>query len=105
MEDKIQAFRQPMVTAAGILLGFLLNYAAGAAKADTPLGDGLAYFSGLCVLAGTVSLIMVLFRALKMDYPREDAARYYRGTLGLFTGGIVIAFVGVFIDMFAHFMS
>ena len=27
MEDKIQAFRQPMVTATGIILGFMLNFA------------------------------------------------------------------------------
>ena len=28
MEDKIQAFRQPLVTATGIILGFMLSFTA-----------------------------------------------------------------------------
>ena len=62
MEDKIQTFRQPMVTATGIILGFVLNFVASWVKTDSPVGDGLAYLIGLCVVAGTASLILVLFR-------------------------------------------
>jgi hypothetical protein len=51
MDDKIQAFRQPMVTATGIILGFMLNFAASWVKTDSPLGDELAYFVGICVLS------------------------------------------------------
>ena len=104
MEDKIQTFRQPMVTATGIILGFVLNFVASWVKTDSPVGDGLAYLIGLCVVAGTASLIFVLFRILNMDYPRERARQYYHRTLALFIVGITLAFLGVFMDMFVHFM-
>ena len=55
MEDKIQTFRQPMVTATGIILGFVLNFVASWVKTDSPVGDGLAYLIGLCVVAGTAA--------------------------------------------------
>ena len=44
MEDKLQTFRQPMVTATGIILGFVLNFVASWVKTDSPVGDGLAFF-------------------------------------------------------------
>ena len=105
MEDKIQTFRQPMVTATGIILGFVLNFVASWVKTDSPVGDGLAYLIGLCVVAGTVSLILVLFRILNLDYPREKAQQYYHRTLVVFIVGISLAFLGVFMDMFVHFMA
>lgn len=105
MEDKIQAFRQPMVTATGIILGFVLNFVASWVKTDSPVGDALAYAIGLCVVAGSACLILVLFRILNMDYPREQARRYYHRTLALFIAGLSLAFLGVFMDMFIHFMS
>lgn len=105
MEDKIQTFRQPMVTATGIILGFVLNFVASWVKTDSPVGDGLAYLIGLCVVAGAASLILVLFRILNMDYPREKAQQYYHTTLVVFILGISLAFFGVFMDMFVHFMA
>lgn len=105
MEDKIQAFRQPMVTATGIILGFVLNFAANWVKGDSPVEDGLAYLIGVSVVAGSACLIVVLFRVLNMDYPREEARQYYHRTLALFTTGITLAFLGVFLDMFVHFMA
>lgn len=105
MEDKIQAFRQPLVTATGIILGFMLNFAASWVKTDTPLGDGLAYFVAFCVLAGAGCLIAALYRILRMSYPRDRAERYYNRTLLLFILGIAVAFLGVFIDMSAHFIT
>lgn len=104
MEDRSQAFRQPLVTATGIILGFMLNFAATWVKTDSPLGDGLAYFVGICVLAGTGCLIAALYRILRMSYPRGQVERYYNRTLLLFILGISVAFLGVFIDMSVHFM-
>lgn len=105
MDDKIQAYRQPMVTATGIILGFMLNFVANWVKQDTPLGDGLAYLIGIFLLTGTVCLIVALSRILKMNYPRDKAEQYYQKTLLLFVIGICLAFIGVFVDMFIHFMS
>ena len=105
MEDTSQAFRQPMVTATGIILGFVLNFVANWVKSDSPVGDGLAYVIGISVVAGAASLIVVLFRILNMDYPRQQAQQYYNRTLRLFIGGLCLAFLGVFLDMFVHFMA
>ena len=103
--DKLQAYREPMVNATGILLGFILNFAAGWVKADTPLSDSVAYAVGFSVLLGIILLIIVLYRVLRMRYPREAAEDYYQRTLMLFITGLSLAFLGVLIDMFSHFMD
>ena len=44
MEDKIQTFRQPMVTATGIILGFVLNFVASWVKTDGVFMDMFVHF-------------------------------------------------------------
>ncbi|HMP31694.1 MAG TPA: hypothetical protein PKD85_18980 [Saprospiraceae bacterium] len=105
MEDKIQSFRQPLVTATGIILGFILNFASAFVKTESGLSDLLAYVIGICILMGVICLIYVLSRVLLMNYPKEKAEAYYQKTLSIFLFGVSIAFVGVMIDMFAHFMA
>lgn len=105
MEDKIQSYRQPLVTATGIILGFILNFASSFVKSDSDLSDFIAYFIGICILTGIICLIFVLSRILKMSYPKEKAETYYQKTLNYFLFGVSISFVGVMIDMFANFMS
>jgi hypothetical protein len=104
MEDKIQAYRQPMVTATGIILGFILNFATSFVKSDSSIGNLASYVIGICILTGIICLIIVLNRVLQMKYPREKAETYYNKTLHLFIFGVSIAFIGVMIDMFANFM-
>lgn len=104
MEDKIQAFRQPMVTATGIMLGFILNFASIWVKADSHLSDGLAYLVGICIIIGVVCLIIVLSRVLRIDYPKDKAEKYYNATLRIFIIGVCFAFVGVIIDLYGNFM-
>lgn len=105
MEDKIQSFRQPLVTATGIILGFILNFASTFVKSDSDLSDSIAYIIGICILTGIICLIIVLSRVLKMKYSNESAESYYQKTLNYFLFGISISFVGVMIDMFTNFMS
>lgn len=105
MEDKIQPYRQPLVTATGIILGFILNFASTWVKTESSLSDALAYFVGFCVLTGVVMLIYVLFRVLRMPPLKEDGAIYYKKTLRYFIIALSLAFVGVFVDMFANFME
>lgn len=105
MEDKLQAFRQPIVTATGILLGFILNFAASWVKADTPMPDWMAYLVGICVLTGITLLIRVLYRVLRMDYPRDRAESYHAQTLRLLILGVCLSFSGALLDMFSHFMA
>ncbi len=105
MEDKIQTYRQPLVTATGIILGFILNFASTFVKSDSPLSEFIAYVTGICILTGIICLIIVLSRILKMNYPREKAEEYYQKTLNFFLFGVSSSFVGVIIDMFANFMT
>jgi hypothetical protein len=105
MDDKIMPFRQPLVTATGIILGFLLNFAATFVKADSASTDIMAYVTGICVLMGIISLIIVLWRALNMRYPSEKVEGYYYKTLQLFIFGISVSFTGVMFEMAANFMA
>ncbi|MBL9156033.1 MAG: hypothetical protein JNJ70_01080 [Verrucomicrobiales bacterium] len=105
MEDKLQSFRQPIVTATGILLGFILNFAANWVKSDSAMPDWLAYLVGVCVLAGIVLLVAVLYRVLRMDYPRDRAEAYHARTLRFLIVGVTLSFAGALIDMFSHFMQ
>ncbi len=105
MEDKIQSYRQPLVTATGIILGFILNFASTFVKSDSPTQEILAYFIGICILVGIICLIIVLSKVLKMNYPREKAEEYYQKTLNYFIFGVSISFIGVMLDMFANFMA
>ncbi len=104
MEDKIQAFRQPLVTATGIILGFILNFASTFVRTESKMSDVLAYFIGFSILVGIICLIFVLYRILRMQYPREQVINYYQNTLYLFIFGVSVSFAGVMIDMFTNFM-
>ena len=104
MEDKMQPYRQPLVTATGIILGFILNFASTFVKAESGLNDFFSFIIGLCILLGIICLILVLSRALSIKYPKDQAVNYYQQTLNLFIFGVSISFIGVMIDMFANFM-
>jgi hypothetical protein len=69
LAHKLRAFRQPIVTATGILLDFILHFAASWVKSDTPMPDWMACLVGVSVLAG----IILLIRVLRMDYPKDQA--------------------------------
>lgn len=99
MGDPLSSYRQPMVTATGLLLGFTLGFAATWVQTDNPFGTIQALLVGSCVLAGTIAMIATLFRILRHDYPRDEAGAYYGRTLKLFILGICITFAGVFIDL------
>jgi len=104
MEDKLQSFRQPMVTATGIILGFILNFAASFVKAESSLSTVVAYIVAICILLGIICLIIVLSRILNAQYPRQAAEKYYQTTLHYFIFGVSISFVGVMLDMIGNFM-
>ncbi|HEV8508318.1 MAG TPA: hypothetical protein VGQ53_23110 [Chitinophagaceae bacterium] len=94
--DKINQYRQPMVTAAGIFLGFMLNFTAVWIK------DAFSkyMFRDMVVAISTVvclfSLLLVLFRMLRMRYPVEPE-KFYRRTLFFFLIGITVPFLAFLI--------
>src|SRR5689334_15862978 len=90
---KIVNFRQPMVTATGIFLGFLLNFAVnwiGDAFTKYIVKDLIIGISIACSLA---LLMTVLYRILNMRYPTHDPIGYYQKTLKLFLAGISFPFI------------
>ena len=94
--DRIDQYRQPMVTATGIFLGFMLNFSTAWIK------DAFTkyMFRDMVVSIGTIvclfSLLLVLFRMLRMNYPVEPE-KFYRRTLRLFLIGISVPFFSLLI--------
>lgn len=104
MDDKIQNYRQPLVTAASILLGFVLNFAnTWVSKAfATGRVKELVMATALCCCS--ISLLVVLYRILNMDYPRDKAHTYYKKTLFIFISGLSIVFVSIVIVMIESYI-
>lgn len=103
MHDKFQYYRQPMVTATSIFLGFMLNVGynwGGHAFESRRLKDGFVAV-GLCLCS--ILLVTVLYRILNMNYPRDKAETYYRTTLFLFIGGLAFAFLTIGLVMIESF--
>jgi hypothetical protein len=103
--ENIQSYRQPMVTATGILLGFMLDFATawipGAFQQNTTREVLVAMGLLLCIPL----LVIVLFRILNMRYPKDNAEDYYMKTLLMFILGVTIPFVMVLIVMIENFLS
>src|SRR5215510_7078231 len=89
--DRISQYRQPMVTATGIFLGFMLNFTSVWIK------DAFVkyIFKDIVVAIGITvclfTLLLVLFRMLRMNYPTHPD-EFYRRTLRLFLVGITVPF-------------
>jgi len=99
MEDKLQPFRHPMVTATGIILGFTLRFTQGWASeafGSRRLFD-IEIFISLCICI-TLSTI-VIYRIMSRDYPREEGVvdKYYKKTLKLFIIAILMPFIAIFV--------
>jgi hypothetical protein len=104
MPDKIQSYRQPMVTAAGIYLGFVLNFAsAWTTKAFTrERNTDIVIAFGL--IASIILLLIVLYRILNMNYPAEKAVPYYQRTLICLVSGIGVSFLAIIIVLIESFL-
>ena len=94
-----------MVTASGIILGFVLNFASAFVKSESSVGDGLAYAIGALILVGLGCLIVVLTRALRMGIAPEQAAHHYNKTLIVFVFGVTCSVAGVLLDLASNFFD
>ncbi len=77
-----------MVTASGIILGFVLNFATGLVKREYK-SDLIVILILISTLIGIVCLIISLFRILNHQYDRENSAKYYSKTLKFFISGVI----------------
>jgi len=90
--EKIQPYRQPMVTASGIFLGFMLGFTSEWIRYTTSIHRLRDVFVAFSIVTSLSMLMITLFRILRMHYP-QDPDRYYRKTLILFLIGVFIPFV------------
>ena len=94
-----------MVTATGIFLGFMLNYTSNwlpTAFTDRWKRD---IFVAVSISTCIAFLIIVLFRILRMNYPRQHVEQYYQKTLKLFLIAISIPFFAFLIIMIEKFVT
>lgn len=100
----IQDYRQPMVTASGIFLGFLLNTTSVWIKDAFTNHLFRDLVLGISITMSLALLLLVLFRMLRMKYPTEPT-KFYRKTMVLFLIGITIPFVAFVIIMIEKFVA
>ena len=89
--DPVQQYRQPMVTATGIFLGFLLNFTSSWMPNAFTQNRNRDIVLAIGVTISLASLLVVLFRMLRMGYPTHPE-KFYRKTLSIFLIGITIPF-------------
>ena len=104
MEDKILNYRQPMVTATSLALGFTLNASGGwvANAFSTARVAEITLALGLCLHVPLY--LIVLYRILNMDYPKNNVSSYYKKTLRYFIAGIVLSFLSIFVVLVESFI-
>ena len=102
--DKVQPYRQPMVTATGIFLGFMLNYTSGWSQQTISVTRFRDAIVAIAIISSLSLLLLTLFRILRMTDP-ADPAKYYRQTLLLFLIGISIPFVAFIIVIAEKFAN
>ena len=100
----IDQYRQPMVTATGIYLGFMLNFTSvwiTTAFSKHLVRDLIvAVSTAFCIAL----LLTVLFRILRMNYPKDVAEQYYSKTLRLFLVAVSIPFLAFIFIMIEKFI-
>jgi hypothetical protein len=91
--EKIQDYRQPMVTATGIFLGFMLSFATSWERDAFTKHVFRDVIVAASITLSITLLLVVLFRILNMNYPAERVEEYYRRTLRFFLIAVSIPFV------------
>jgi ABC-type antimicrobial peptide transport system permease subunit len=86
MEDSLQKYRSSLVTAIGIILGFVLGFSATWATQPVTAGDTnwADYIIAVGFFISIIFHIVALYRILSMNYPEKSAKKYYQHTLQLF---------------------
>src|SRR5262245_3808510 len=103
MENKnIQDYRQPMVTATGIFLGFMLNFTASWIKDAFTVYKFRDTVVSISIVVCLSLLLLVLFRMLRIKYSTD--VEFYRKTLLFFLVGITIPFVAFLIIIIEKFV-
>ncbi|MDO4997365.1 MAG: hypothetical protein Q4E16_01820 [Neisseria sp.] len=89
----INSFRAPMVTAIGIIFGFVLAYMGDWVTDPTTHRHDWLVTLGFAL--GISLLLIALYRILNHAVSPEQEAIYYARTLKIFMSGMVCSFLGV----------
>jgi hypothetical protein len=104
MMDKIQPYRQPMVTATGIFLGFMLNYTSEWLQRTNSIGNLREIVVAIAIVVSLSLLLLTLFRILRMNYS-EYPDKFYRRTLFYFLIGIGVPFMSFTVIIIQKFIA
>jgi hypothetical protein len=104
-EDQLKPFRQPLITATGILLGFTLNVAANWVSKAFTTNRLSEYLIAFGIFIHIPLYIIVLYRILNISYPRDKQQAYYKRTLFLFILGISIDFLSIVMITIERFIE
>lgn len=99
----LAAYRQPMVTSLGIIMGFLLNFLAGwATKEDSvsEMKNTADWIVAGTVLPSLILMVLVLNRILDIRHRQDRLESVYVLTLRLYMLAIAMAFFGVAAALF-----
>ena len=88
-----------MVTATGILLGFMLNFASSWVPKAFSTHVFIESIIGICLMTCVPLLVIVLHRVLTMRLPERNIETYYMTTLRLFIIGVSLPFLTLVIIM------
>lgn len=95
--NDVAAFRQPMITSIGILMGFLLNFIAGWSTTEDnepAIETGADMLVAGSMLAALALMILVLSRLLSNRVPADRAGAHYAVTFRIYLAAILLAFAG-----------
>lgn len=104
-EEPIQNYRQPMVTAIGIILGFVLGFIGKWATEPVDKTVVSDYIVAIGLIISVMLLLVALYRILSNNYPTQKVSDYYKKTLKLFIVGISVAFLGIVISILQTILS
>lgn len=102
----LAAYRQPMVTSLGIIMGFLLNFLAGWATRDDHAGpasemkNAADWIVAATILPSLILMVIVLYRILDIRHAQDNLESVYVMTLRLYMLAIILAFCGVGVALF-----
>lgn len=99
----LTAYRQPMVTSLGIIMGFLLNFLAGWATRDdhtSEISGAADWIVVATLMPALLLMVFVLYRLLDHRHSQELLEPIYTTTLRLYMTAIGLAFCGVAVALF-----
>jgi len=101
-EAEVAAYRQPMVTSIGIILGFILAFMANwaAAADDAPAVSTPSDWIIALTLLGSVALFTTALFRLLDNRVHANAGERYQTTFRIYIFAFLFAFAGLAIGLF-----